>query len=486
MKDKRFMEACDRLNIRDSRREELLGEIFLRIEAEEREGKYMKDSNRRRRQGKLWPKLAPVLAVVLILGAILLVPSVGEAVSGWFGRLFDRSEYLGTMPEKRASMPDVEAAIQSPKDTEQDYTIYTLDETDEAVEFAAARANYGFAPYNPEDWQWLKEAEPKITDILVENGKLTVISYLDTDPLPFWYEDENMKLDWYGDELYLTNGSKTYELYFGSTGLQPQEGYFNGEEMNIDRVKQDKGVMLYTEYNIALDNIPEGHYDAVFTSRILDCRVDVMANFATIAKIEQRFEVDIDDSNTLKRETGNSVRLDGQHMITVDEQKDRTYKIYNTTVDMSKVVITPEITYNATSIVVKLHFGFEGNMTEAEKISLLSGYRKRGFGFDLIVDGESVKDLSDSYMSIDSNEHDRYIGLIEIPLSVQQQKDAKSIVLRPKLFYMTSLVVKGNIPVDLTREPFEIEMNEEGRIDFNFDNRNYEESTFENCDIVIK
>ena len=81
MKDKRFMEACDRLNIRDSRREELLGEIFLRIEAEEREGKYMKDSNRRRRQGKLWPKLAPVLAVVLILGAILLVPSVGEAGS---------------------------------------------------------------------------------------------------------------------------------------------------------------------------------------------------------------------------------------------------------------------------------------------------------------------------------------------------------------------------------------------------------------------
>lgn len=36
MKDKRFIEALDRLNIRDSRREELLGEILLRAEAEER------------------------------------------------------------------------------------------------------------------------------------------------------------------------------------------------------------------------------------------------------------------------------------------------------------------------------------------------------------------------------------------------------------------------------------------------------------------
>ena len=42
MKDKRFIEALDRLNIRDSRREELLGEILLRAEAEEREQKYMK------------------------------------------------------------------------------------------------------------------------------------------------------------------------------------------------------------------------------------------------------------------------------------------------------------------------------------------------------------------------------------------------------------------------------------------------------------
>lgn len=77
---------------------------------------------------------------MLIIGAVLLVPSVGEAVSGWFGRLFDRNKYLGTLPENRASMPDVEAAIQIPKDNEQDYTIYTLDETDEAAEFAAARA----------------------------------------------------------------------------------------------------------------------------------------------------------------------------------------------------------------------------------------------------------------------------------------------------------------------------------------------------------
>ena len=51
MKDKRFIEALDRLNIRDSRREELLGEILLRAEAEEREQKYMKKSRRSGRGG---------------------------------------------------------------------------------------------------------------------------------------------------------------------------------------------------------------------------------------------------------------------------------------------------------------------------------------------------------------------------------------------------------------------------------------------------
>ena len=109
MKDKRFIEALDRLNIRDSRREELLGEILLRAEAEEREQKYMKKSRRSGRRGASpWRALAPIFAVVLIIGAVLLVPSVGEAVSGWFGRLFDRNKYLGTLPENRASMPDVD------------------------------------------------------------------------------------------------------------------------------------------------------------------------------------------------------------------------------------------------------------------------------------------------------------------------------------------------------------------------------------------
>ena len=71
MKDKRFIEALDRLNIRDSRREELLGEILLRAEAEEREQKYMKKSRRSGRRGASpWRALAPIFAVVLIIGAV--------------------------------------------------------------------------------------------------------------------------------------------------------------------------------------------------------------------------------------------------------------------------------------------------------------------------------------------------------------------------------------------------------------------------------
>ena len=303
MKDKRFIEALDRLNIRDSRREELLGEILLRAEAEEREQKYMKKSRRSGRRGaNPWRALAPIFAVVLIIGAVLLVPSVGEAVSGWFSRLFDRNKYLGTLPENRASMPDVEAAIQIPKDNEQDYTIYTLDETDEAAEFAAARANLGFDPYDPKDWQWLKEAKPKITDVLVESDKLTVMSYLETDPSLFWYYGGGTTLDWQGDVLHLSSGANNYKLEFRSTGIYPQDGYYDSAngKMDVERIKKDKGIILHTEYDLKETNVPEGHYSAVFTSRILDCKVDVMAQFATIAKIEQRFELDIDSRNTLK------------------------------------------------------------------------------------------------------------------------------------------------------------------------------------------
>lgn len=231
-----------------------------------------------------------------------------------------------------------------------------------------------------------------------------------------------MKLDWYGDELYITNGSKTYELYFGSTGLQPQEGYFNGEEMNIDRVKQDKGVMLYTEYNIALDNIPEGHYDAVFTSRILDCRVDVMANFATIAKIEQRFEVDIDSRNTSKKEKG-SVQISGKYPLTISDHENGG--VYNIEKDLSGITVKSEAAFNATSIAVSVSYEFPEGWSEAEKNAFIYGGRDSGLHYEILVDGESLgKD--------GKNLHGRQ-GVInfEIPLTSDQQQKAGSIVLRP-------------------------------------------------------
>ena len=392
MKDKRFIEALDRLNIRDSQREELLGEILLRAEAEEREQKYMKKSRRSGRRGASpWRALAPIFAVVLIIGAVLLVPSVGEAVSGWFGRLFDRNKYLGTLPENRASMPDVEAAIQIPKDNEQDYTIYTLDETDEAAEFAAARANLGFDPYDPKDWQWLKEAKPKITDVLVESDKLTVMSYLETDPSPFWYCDGGMALDWYGDNLYLSSGANTYKLEFGSTGIYPQDGYYDSEKekMDAERVKKDKGIILYTEYDLKETNVPEGHYSAVFTSRILDCKVDVMAQFATIAKIEQRFELDIDGRNTSKKERS-SVQLSGKYPLTMlDHENDR---IYNIEKELSGITVKPEAAFNATSIAVSVSYEFPEGWSEAEKSAFIYGYagRYNGLHYEVMVDGESL------------------------------------------------------------------------------------------------
>ena len=461
MKDKRFIEALDRLNIRDSRREELLGEILLRAEAEEREQKYMKKSRRSgRRGGSPWRALAPIFAVVLIIGAVLLVPSVGEAVSGWFGRLFDRNKYLGTLPENRASMPDVEAAIQIPKDNEQDYTIYTLDETDEAAEFAAARANLGFDPYNPEDWQWLKEAKPNIVDILVENGKLIITSLLNTDSEVF----ESKKLDWTGDEIKLTDGSKIYKLTYGSTGINSPDG----------------ALMLQTEFSLNQNGgIPDGHYSAVFTSRIRDNNIDAMADFATIAKVEQRFEFDINGKNTLKQEQGNVVSLGGEYVLTIAKMDNDKYLMYNTTKDFSGVTITPEISFNATNIIVKLTYGFPGGWSEEEKRALINGtvHKYDGLRYELTIDG--MKTQVEGTGFLDDCEIDGDKSELNIPLTSSQQEQAKSIILRPVYGYSTKLFTKGGDVTDL-KEPYELKQN------FGWYDTENQSVALEGCDIVIK
>lgn len=418
---------------------------------------------------------------MLIIGAVLLVPSVGEAVSGWFGRLFDRNKYLGTLPENRASMPDVEAAIQIPKDNEQDYTIYTLDETDEAAEFAAARANLGFDPYDPRDWQWLKETKPKITDVLVESDKLTVMSYLETDPSLFWYYGGGTTLDWQGDVLHLTSGANTYKLEFGSTGIYPQDGYYDSAngKMDVERVKKDKGIILYTEYDLKKVNVPEGHYSAVFTSRILDCKVDSMAQFATIAKIEQRFELDIDGRNTLKQEQGNVVSLDGEYVLTIAKMDNDKYLMYNTTKDFSGVTITPEISFNATNIIVKLTYGFPGGWSEEEKRALINGtvHKYDGLRYELTIDGmktqvEGTGFLDDCEIGGDKSE-------LNIPLTSSQQEQAKSIILHPVYGYSTKLFTKGGDVTDL-KEPYELKQN------FGWYDTENQSVALEGCDIVIK
>lgn len=78
-------------------------------------------------------------------------------------------------------------------------------------------------PISSPDWfstLWLKSPAAtapaaNIVDILVENGKLIITSLLNTDSEVF----ESKKLDWTGDEIKLTDGSKIYKLTYGSTGI---------------------------------------------------------------------------------------------------------------------------------------------------------------------------------------------------------------------------------------------------------------------------
>ena len=153
--------------------------------------------------------------------------------------------------------------------------------------------------------------------------------------------------------------------------------------------------------------------------------------------------------------------------------------MYNTTKDFSGVTITPEISFNATNIIVKLTYGFPGGWSEEEKRALINGtvHKYDGLRYELTIDG--MKTQVEGTGFLDDCEIDGDKSELNIPLTSSQQEQAKSIILHPVYGYSTKLFTKGGDVTDL-KEPYELKQN------FGWYDTENQSVVLEGCDIVIK
>ena len=473
----RIKQSLDKLNPSEEIKEAMLCRILMQEQAHGEKEEEVKEANKRQRKSTFGlRKLAPVMAAVIAIGALLCIPSVSEAVTSWVGRMFRIDNYIGIMPEDREHMPEVDALMQNPDDGQQKNAVYLLSETDELESFNEARAEYGFEQYDPENWQWLKEIDPRVEDVLFENGIIYVTSSIKADASLFFFEGQDgIKLDWIGDTAIAKSGDTEIELYASSYGIQPQPGYYVDGEINKETLKQHERVLLLTEYEtLRKDNtLPEGRYTFIHKSRILDCNVDVMANFATVAVVEQTFPFDTAKQGEIKEIAGQSVQFKGEYPLTrFDWDKECFYNEY---IDLSDVSVTADYRLYTTGITVNFDYSFPENWDENKARNFIFGVGLRaGMDYELFVDGVSLGVYT---VSGGPNNEPQ----IEIQLMESARKGASIALLRPVYGYATELLTEhGELIGSLDEQQKPIGENGGYSYDFTF-----EHVTMEGCDIYI-
>ncbi len=474
----RIKESFDKLNPSEETKEAMLRHILIQEQAAREREESMKEINKRQRKNVFgMRKLMPVMAAVIVIGALLCIPSVSEAVTSWVGRMFRIERYIGTLPEEREHLPEVDAIMQNPEEEQQRNAVYLLSETDELELFNETREEYGFEQYDSADWQWLKEIDPRVEDVLYENGIIYVTSSIKADASLFFFKGQDgIKLDWIGDTAIAKSGDTEIELYASSYGIQPQPGYYGMDgEINKEALKQHERVLLLTEYEVLRkDNeLPEGRYTFTQTSRIIDMNVDFMANFATVAVVEQEFPLDTAKNGDIKAIVGPSVRFNGEYPLTRFDWDRECF--YNENIDLSEVSVDVDCRLYTTGITVELNYSLPEGWDESKQRNFIFGAAHRdGMEYELFVDGVSLGIYT---VSGGPNNEPQ----IEILLPESARKEASIALLRPVYGYATELLTHDGKLIGSLDEPQKAPVNTGGHgYDFTF-----EHVTMEGCDIFI-
>ncbi len=462
MKHKEIVASLARVALPAGRRKALLGEILARADAERdalRQGEEtpMHRFNRNpcsqdvaaRGRGKkrAGPRrkmryLVPAAILLVVLAVILAVPGVSKAIGDWFYDIFRADRYLYVPADERAHDPDLDSAIVPQKELEQTNQILLLSETEELDQINSARKEGGAAAYNPEDWTFLANMQPAITDLYYDGVDFMVMTFFPCDPRPFMsgYIDASiseLRLDILSlDAAVITNlgTDEAQDLYPTGFGLIPQPDYWNADRSaNVETIMEDGGVWLYTEYELPYrEQLLPGRYRVSVRHRILDDRAGEMSVGGTVAVLDQTFVLDTNKALAAIKETAlPEVRFSGTYAFTAERWDEQGVEYRTERLDLSGLTLVPTAQERPTGVRVLLAYTAPADWGEETARYATRG--GRGILYELFVDGES-KGLA----FIDGN-GDRL--WVDIPITRSERETCQSLMLRPVVERMTEVVM---------------------------------------------
>ncbi len=381
--------------------------------------------------------LVPTAAVLILLITVCSVPAVSKAIRDWFYDAFRVDRYLDVPAEERTPNAEFDAAITAAVALEQTNEVLLLSETEEYARIDAARREQGIPAYDPNDWAWLKDSKPVVTDLYYDGADFMVMTFLPCDPLPFmngFFEEDlsPMRLDVLSlDDATLTNlaTGQVQEMYPSGSGLTPQKDYRRSDgAIDTEAMRADGGVWLYTEYSLPEQAALEpGRYQVSVIHRILDDHVGEMNPLGTVAVCRQTFVLDTVPALAAIRETtAPTIAFAGAYPITVAEWGDQDVSYLTAERDLTGLTLTPKVQMRPTGVRVTLNYAFPADWDEATVDAV-----RAGLVYELIVDGVSAGEVfaegSDLGMWLD------------IPMTASERAQCQSLLLRPSVEYIQTI-----------------------------------------------
>ena len=461
MKNRRIAASLDQLTLSDARRAAVLKNILARADAQrhmEQEAQpieHIEENAAARRRGNAtrtrarpgarlhrslrW--LAPAAAILIVLAALLSIPAASRAIRDWFYDMFRTDHYLTTPHGERVPDPDYESMLAPPDGLEQTNRVVLVNDSARYEAIRAGREQNGFSPYDPEDWRWLLDIEPTISDLYYDGFEFIVMTFLPCDPLPFMngYIDgtlSTMNLD----VLSLEDGAITnletgdvQGLFPSSFGLHPQPDYYNDDgSANVENILADGGVWLYTQYS--LPELAPGRYRAEISHNILDGEISDLNPVATVALLEQSFVLDTRKAlASIHWQDLDEIAFSGRYTFSCLTFTDSSTIISRRQVALDGLSAVPAISYRPTAVRVWLDYRCPAEWPEDLARSVCEG-----IVYEVYLDGENTAEIN---LRLDRD--GSYYA--DLPITETELKAHQSLWLSPKSSYYSQIEIAGEI-----------------------------------------
>lgn len=283
--------------------------------------------------------------IAIAVAATLLITTTAVAAAAVFHREYTPEHYMMVPSEERETIPDVENVIASAKPETADCTIIMLPEMENADELNEWRQKMGQPIYSEEDWGWIRQIRPEVTEVLIDGNTLVFNIKLNTDHgMSFAWESLNSSqgqmVDALCDDAYfITEDGRVGELGGLGTGVNPQ--YVTAD-----------GAILYAESDLHLLKEPfptDGIVRITAEIGVRDARVDDMGSIGLLAKIRYSFTFDASAGADVREPIVTERALAGNYTLTV---MDTDCRLRNMAVDLDGVVLEETVSFRNTGIYV--------------------------------------------------------------------------------------------------------------------------------------